>query len=88
LNLRAHNLILFLELAEGVDDETWLHHLRQGDYSRWFREKIGDKRLARDAEQIEAGRKLSARESRTQMREAVKRHYTLSDNPSLPRLSS
>src|SRR5204863_357016 len=36
LNLRAHNLVLFLELAGGVDDETWLYHLRRGDYSRWF----------------------------------------------------
>jgi HAD superfamily hydrolase (TIGR01484 family) len=87
LNLRAHNLILFLELAEGVDDDTWLHHLRKGDYSRWFRETIGDKPLARDAEQIEADRELSAKESRARMREAVERHYTLSDNPSLPRPS-
>ena len=37
LNLRAQNLQMFLQLAEGVDEETWMHHLRQGDYSRWFR---------------------------------------------------
>src|SRR5262249_54765183 len=40
LNLRAQNLQLFIQLAEGVDEATWLHHLRQGDYSRWFREAI------------------------------------------------
>src|SRR5207302_183527 len=40
LRLRARNLSLFLQMAEGVDEETWLHHLRQGDYSRWFREVI------------------------------------------------
>ena len=34
LNLRAQNLALFLQIAEGVDDPTWLHHLRAGDYSR------------------------------------------------------
>jgi hypothetical protein len=28
---------MFLELAEGVDHRTWIHHLRQGDYSAWFR---------------------------------------------------
>jgi len=25
LNLRAHNLALFLQIADGVDDDTWLH---------------------------------------------------------------
>jgi hypothetical protein len=38
LNLRAQNLVLFNQMAEGVDDETWLYHLRRGDHSRWFRE--------------------------------------------------
>src|SRR5216683_3355973 len=38
LNLRAHNLAMFLQLAQGVDDETWLFHLRRGDYTRWFRD--------------------------------------------------
>jgi hydroxymethylpyrimidine pyrophosphatase-like HAD family hydrolase len=42
LNLRAQNLMLFAQLAEGVDDETWLHHLQRRDYSRWFREAIKD----------------------------------------------
>ncbi len=27
LNLRAQNLILFMQIADGVDDETWGHHL-------------------------------------------------------------
>src|SRR5262249_55003086 len=31
LNLRAQNLILFIQLAEGVDAETWRFHLRKGD---------------------------------------------------------
>ena len=38
LNLRAQNLTMFLQIGEGVDDATWLHHLRAGDYSRWMRE--------------------------------------------------
>ena len=49
LNLRAHNLELFVQMAEGVDEETWLHHLRQGDYSRWFRDAIKDPELADEA---------------------------------------
>jgi hydroxymethylpyrimidine pyrophosphatase-like HAD family hydrolase len=77
LNLRARNLILFLELAEGVDDETWLHHLRQGDYSRWFREAIKDDDLAEEAEQVERMREVSAADSRKRIREAVARRYTL-----------
>src|SRR5262249_39624099 len=36
LNLRTQNLMMFSQVAEGVDDETWIHHLRQHDYSRWF----------------------------------------------------
>ena len=36
LNLRAQNLVMFMQIAAGVDDQTWAHHLRRGDYSRWF----------------------------------------------------
>jgi hydroxymethylpyrimidine pyrophosphatase-like HAD family hydrolase len=87
LNLRAHNLILFVELAEGVDDETWLYHLHRGDYSRWFREVIGDETLAEEAAEIESQKHLAAAESREQISAAIQRHYTLPDNPSLPRIS-
>ncbi len=34
-NLRAKNLMVFLQMAEGLDDETWVHHLHGHDYSRW-----------------------------------------------------
>lgn len=87
LNLRAHNLILFLELAEGVDDETWLHHLHQRDYSRWFHDEIGDETLAAEAAEIEARTNLSGAESREQISRLIQRHYTLSDNPTLPRVA-
>jgi hypothetical protein len=29
-----------LQIAAGVDDDTWLSHLRRGDYSRWFSRRI------------------------------------------------
>lgn len=77
LRLRAQNLSLFGQLAQGVDDETWLFHLRQGDYSRWFREVIKDRDLAREAEQIETDEHLSAQESRARMLAALDRRYTL-----------
>src|SRR5262249_56128918 len=53
LNLRAQNLILFVQLAEGVDDRTWTHHLRAGDYSRWLREQVKDDELADEVSNIE-----------------------------------
>jgi hydroxymethylpyrimidine pyrophosphatase-like HAD family hydrolase len=84
LNLRAQNLVLFAQMAEGVDDETWLHHLSQGDYSRWFREAIKDDDLADQAAEIE--RTLAAApadESRRAIREAIDSSYTLpSEKPS------
>jgi len=76
LNLRAQNLTTFLQLAEGVDDETWNHHLHRGDYSRWFRESIKDDELANEAAQYERPDSLNARESRERIKSAVERRYT------------
>jgi HAD superfamily hydrolase (TIGR01484 family) len=86
LNLRAHNLTLFLELADGVDDDTWLFHLRRGDYSSWFRDEIGDKDLAAEAAAVEADKRSSAAESRARIRKAVERRYTLPEKPALPKV--
>ncbi len=74
LNLRAQNLILFLQLADGVDDATWLFHLHRGDYARWFREAIKDDHLADEAEGLQDGQ--DAAQTRAQMREIVERRYT------------
>jgi hypothetical protein len=76
LNLRAQNLALFLQMAEGVDDATWLHHLRAGDYSRWFRTAIKDDDLADEAAAIEAERSEDAAATRRRVREAINRRYT------------
>jgi HAD superfamily hydrolase (TIGR01484 family) len=76
LNLRAHNLSMFNQIAEGIDDETWLFHLRRGDYSRWFREQIKDEDLARDAAAVEAEGNLSPGGSRALIREAIEVRYT------------
>jgi hypothetical protein len=74
LNLRAHNLMIFLQMADGVDDATWLHHLHRGDYSRWFRDAIKDDDLADEAESVQDGADAAA--TRTQIREIVERRYT------------
>jgi HAD superfamily hydrolase (TIGR01484 family) len=77
LNLRAQNLGLFVQIADGVDDETWLHHLRRGDYSRWFRDAIKNEDLAREAAAIEAKADAPASDSRARIRAAIGRRYTL-----------
>ncbi|MBX9681366.1 MAG: HAD-IIB family hydrolase [Gemmataceae bacterium] len=84
LNLRAQNLMLFLQLADGVDDATWSFHLQQADYSRWFRERIKDEDLAREAEEIEQKPNLSPQDGRSAMRAAVERRYTLSATAPTP----
>jgi hydroxymethylpyrimidine pyrophosphatase-like HAD family hydrolase len=76
LNLRAQNLQLFAQMAEGVDDETWTFHLERNDYSQWFAKQIKDDSLAKEAEAIEANKGLTAKESRQAMRELIDRLYT------------
>ncbi len=77
LNSRAPNLIRFLEIARSVDDATWQHHLRAGDYAAWFRHVIKDEELARETTDIQTDATLDARESRRLIREAVRRRYTI-----------
>jgi hypothetical protein len=76
LNLRAQNLHVFMQIADGVDDETWLHHLRNGDFSNWFRMTIKDDELADEAAQVEQNQSLSAKESRAAVRAAIEKRYT------------
>lgn len=78
LNLRAQNLRSFLQLAEGVDDETWMFHLRRGDFSTWFKTIIKDEDLARQAAEIERDQAASPQDSRERIREAVDSRYTAS----------
>ena len=75
LNLRAHNLTLFVQMAEGVDEETWTHHRRQGDYSRWMETCVKDAELAQEVAQIEDS-EAPFPEARDAIREAIERRYT------------
>lgn len=77
LNLRAHNLILFIHVAEGIDEETWLYHLRQGDYSKWMSEGIRDPHLADVVRRIEQESSISAERSRQMIRSAIEERYTV-----------
>jgi hypothetical protein len=75
LRLRAHNLKMFVQLAEGVDDDTWLYHLRRGEYARWFREVMKDPDLAAEAEAIARTADASARDTRALIRAAIDTRY-------------
>jgi hypothetical protein len=78
LNLRAQNLAMFTQIAEGIDDETWLHHLRRGDYSQWIRDAIKDDEMAEEVGAIERASQMPARQSRIAVIDAVNRRYTSS----------
>src|SRR5207302_1952978 len=81
LKLRAQNLNLFLQIGDGVDDETWMHHLRQGDYSQWFLRRIKDAELASEAERVEQQPGATPQDSRAAIRAAIERRYTLPSEP-------
>jgi Helicase HerA, central domain len=76
LNLKAQNTSLFVQLAEGVDDETWQYHLRKGEYSRWFRSCIKDADLAEEAAAVERDQSLTPQESRQRIIDAINQRYT------------
>jgi hydroxymethylpyrimidine pyrophosphatase-like HAD family hydrolase len=77
LKLRAHNLIVFTDLADGVDSETWLHHWKQGEVSDWVRRCIKDQNLADRIRVIETRLPDDADESRKLVRELIEQTYTL-----------
>jgi hypothetical protein len=77
LNLRAHNLALFLQMADGVDPETWSFHLERNDYSTWLRDAVKDAELAAEVQEIESCPPPDPDASRALVRKAIDRRYTL-----------
>jgi HAD superfamily hydrolase (TIGR01484 family) len=76
LNLRAQNMKMFAQMAEGVDEDTWTHHLRKSDYSRWLRDAVKDTEIAEEVGRIEKNTQLPPSESRIQILNAIRKHYT------------
>jgi HAD superfamily hydrolase (TIGR01484 family) len=76
-NLKAQNLVIFSQMADGIDEDTWLFHLRRGDYSRWFRSSVKDSYLAEQAERIEQRQDLQPAETRKLIRSLIESRYTL-----------
>ncbi|WP_300779399.1 HAD-IIB family hydrolase [Enhydrobacter sp.] len=75
-NLSAPNLSLFCHIGRGIDEETWLFHLRRGDYSRWIRDSVRDKDLAEIVRQIEE-RSHDPQDSRSRICDAIEAKYSL-----------
>ena len=76
-NLKAQNLVVFCQLAQGIDETTWLYHLHRGDYSRWFRHAIKDDFLADEAERLERRTDLEPWQTRQMIEELINARYTL-----------
>ena len=76
LNLRAQNMTIFAQIAEGVDDQTWLHHLRNAHYSQWLRNSVKDAEIADQVAKIEQDHHLPPAESRSQILDVIRKHYT------------
>jgi hypothetical protein len=76
MKLRVHNLMMFVQIAEGIDAPTWEYHLREGDYSEWFRRQIRDDELADEVATVEADENMDVEEARKLVVDAVRRRYT------------
>lgn len=77
LNLKANNLMLFIQMAEGVDDDTWMYHLGRKEYSDWFRNMVHDEELADLTEQIEKN-ETDPGKSKEAVLKLIKERYTAS----------
>ena len=77
-NLSAPNLNWFCHIGRGIDEETWLFHLRRNDYSRWIRDSVKDKELAEVVRQVEDQGDLARPDTRTRICDAIEAKYSLS----------
>jgi HAD superfamily hydrolase (TIGR01484 family) len=77
LNLRAQNLIVFTDLADGVDEDTWLYHWQRGDVSEWLRHCVKDESLTEQVEALEQEVRDDPDASRKAVRELIEQQYTL-----------
>ncbi len=74
-SLRATNLKRFIELAEGLDDETWLFHLKRNDYSRWIEQIIKDYGLADEVRSVETAQDATAANSLAAVQQSITKRF-------------
>jgi hypothetical protein len=75
LSLKAYNLMIFTQIASGVDEETWLFHLKRKDYSNWLRHSVHDSELAGMVEVVESDEKHFS-DSRKKIIDLITERYT------------
>ncbi|MBO9202270.1 MULTISPECIES: HAD-IIB family hydrolase [Niastella] len=75
MNLKAYNLMVFTEIAAGIDEETWRYHLKRKDYSNWLRHSVHDEELASMIDEIENNEQLAQR-SRQTITDLINERYT------------
>lgn len=75
LSLKAYNLVMFTQMAEGIDEETWRYHLKRKDYSNWLRHSVHDEELASLVGDIENDEQLR-QGSRRAIIDLINEHYT------------
>jgi len=81
MRIRAQNLSMFLQVGDGVDRDTYLFHLRNGDFETWIRTSIKDDDLADEVANFAANDDLSIDEDRRLMRAAIEGRYTAPATP-------
>jgi len=81
MRIRAQNLSMFLQVGDGVDRDTYLFHLRNGDFETWIRTSIKDDDLADEVANFAANHDLSIDEDRRLMRAAIEGRYTAPATP-------
>jgi hypothetical protein len=67
--------MIFIQIAEGVDDDTWMYHLNKKEYSNWFRNAVHDDELADNTEKIEE-READAEKSKKEILTLIREKYT------------
>jgi hypothetical protein len=76
LNLRAQNLTLFLQIADGVDLDTLQHHRSAGQHSSRSGDVVKDVEWAKRTAAIFSDGSISAAESRAEVRAIVEKRHT------------
>jgi len=73
----ADNLLEFRRELLRCDAQVLLHHLANGDFSRWIDRVLGDDRLARDVREVEGrfDRERSLENPRQEIAEAIENRY-------------
>jgi len=74
LKLKANNLMMFMHLASGLDDETWMYHLKKHEYSKWFADYIHDEELAKIAATAEENNDAAV--SKEMILDCINKNYT------------